>query len=56
MIHERTIVFESYLLSGYEEGVRMVSSFLRLKVLSATFLTYPPIGMVATCGFSWSNW
>lgn len=31
MTHERTIVFESYLLSGHEEGVRRVSSSLRLK-------------------------
>lgn len=42
MTQERAIVSESYLLSGYERGVKTVSFSLGLEALSATFPTYSP--------------
>lgn len=53
MTQERAIVSESYLLSGYEGGVKTVSFSLGLEALSATFLTYSPIGDLWIGGQLW---
>lgn len=50
MTHERTIVFESYLLSGHEEGVRIVSSSLRLKASVKHLSHLPSKGLLGCVG------